>query len=227
MRIRNIGLMGAFFFGAPLAASADAVTYEFTGTVTSATGDYASAGPTISGTYIIDVGAGIPSQSALPVSFESIWFISAYGGTTYGTAPRAALVFGLTLSSGGVTYSNIVPNSLGSLSSVEGSPQASDEAMPTSFLAVNVAAVDENSNIVGSFSLAGGTGANAPFDANGLPIFANATGGAIGALSHATGVLEYTITSLTPVPLPAAAWLLLSGLGGLGTLVRRRGNVAA
>ncbi|MFI4914503.1 MAG: VPLPA-CTERM sorting domain-containing protein [Steroidobacterales bacterium] len=30
--------------------------------------------------------------------------------------------------------------------------------------------------------------------------------------------------TLTPVPLPAAAWMLLSGIGGLGLLARRRGS---
>lgn len=43
-----------------------------------------------------------------------------------------------------------------------------------------------------------------------------------------TSGLGYTPTGITPaVPLPAALWLMASGLGGLGLLARRRGSPAA
>jgi hypothetical protein len=56
-----------------------------------------------------------------------------------------------------------------------------------------------------------------------LSLAVNALGDALGETLEAdVSGGELTVTADTVVPLPAAVWLLLSGLGGLGILGRRR-----
>jgi hypothetical protein len=55
--------------------------------------------------------------------------------------------------------------------------------------------------------------------------YTNGTGdGRVGTFSYASGVLTYLFpgASAPPIPLPAAVWMLLSGLAGLGVVARRR-----
>jgi len=176
------------------------VTYAFTGMVTSATGIYSSAGSAVTGTFMIDFAGG---DGALPVPFTSPW-----SSFSVGSSP----VVRSTLKSGGVTFSDA--GSAGNITGVAGLATAEATA-PDEYFAYDTEFSDPLNSREHSFELAGGTGPSAPFDANGLPVFSNATGGASGTLNaysdNATvGQLNYTITSLTPVPTVSLSPLSLS-----------------
>jgi hypothetical protein len=49
----------------------------------------------------------------------------------------------------------------------------------------------------------------------------------IGAFTFSGNTLTYTLAAVSSVPLPAAAWLLISGLLGFGAVSRRRETAAA
>ncbi len=224
-------LVAAALVAGPLVANATSVTYDFTGSVTSATGIYASADTTVTGTYTINVAAGISSQNQGTVgSTTNGWNVQAYGGPQFGSTPiPIALVFGSTITSGSINYGSASPSSVGSNSNIEGYT-GSGASSPNTYYAQDseYSSSTSNSYTSSAFTLVGGYGANAPFDANGLPVFAQSFSN-VGILqstasNFSNGVLKYNITSFTlaPVPLPAAAWLLLSGVGGLGAFARKK-----
>ena len=210
-----IKLMAAAAMSASaIAAHASTVTFDFTGTVTKATGIYASAGATVTGTFSINTDARILAFSSGTVgSTAAPWLARAQGGAFYILPTLSALVTGSTLTSGGVSFSDTAPSSFGNDDIVEAF--ANSTGPPNSYLFEDQSFSDSSTWQEGYFQLNGGTGASAPYDANGLPLFANATI-RNGSLISSTGSrIDYTITSMTPVPLPASAWLLLSALGFL------------
>src|ERR1700749_104628 len=91
----------------PLAANATAITYDFTGTVTSTTGIYADAGPTVTGSITLNLSNGNAAQSSSGgPNLLSDWNVDAYGGPLVGTALPSALVVTFVVDSGGVKYTS-------------------------------------------------------------------------------------------------------------------------
>ena len=183
------GTEGTRAIALPVVSFGGPVAYVFTGTVTSGSDEYASSvGATVSGTLTIDFGAG---NGALPVSFTTPWNSGSSSST-----PR---VVTSTLQGGGVSFDYTSDDNDTAVASV--APQGS--SVPNEYDAYDNEWLTPTRNAEAGqrFQFYGGTGPNAPFDANGLPVFANATGGATGHFYYystgATGDLTYTITSFT------------------------------
>jgi len=226
MALNKIGFpIVAALIAAPIATNAASVTYDYTGTVSSASGVYSSAGSTVSGTITINFTAANLSQSSGAVgSSSAAWDAIAYGGTYYGPATPAALVFSWNLTSGGVSLGSSSPSSAGSDSYVYGYPAISGSV--SSWGASDIEFLSGTSSIDNQIALFG-TSTVAPYGySNGLPVLGSATSQGDELIdtvnSSNVGVLNYTITSLTPVPLPASALLIVSGLSGLGTFARKK-----
>ena len=213
--------IGAVLLTGPVSANAAAITYSFTGTVTAATGMYSSIaiGSSVDGTYTIDLSHAIASASILPVSQTAVWMSREWSGQTFGLPANDAYVFSMTATVAGTSYSTSpIPGAFQSLSDAIGEPGGQS----LYFLdELNYSTTQHSTESQVLLSQYGTT----PWSNDGLPIFSatvTGTGYFDSWTSGATSEVDYTITSLTaPVPLPAAGWLLLSALGGIGFVGRK------
>ncbi len=214
-----IGLLGA-----PIAANAASVTYDFTGTVTEGTGIYAGLSGPVSGTYTINIANANPAQSntTVPVSLTSNWTLTEETGSLYGISPSSAYIFSDTVNIGAVSYATATPGSYQSTSTIQSSFTGTEYNASERQTSITPTSITTES----TFALSNSTGA---YTSDGLPVgFALGQGntGDFGEILNDTAsedsFLEYSLTSLTPVPLPAAAWLMLSGFAGLGAFARKR-----
>jgi hypothetical protein len=232
-------LVGGAISLAPLAALASAVTYDFTGTVPPndpnfGAGIYSSSGPTISGSFTVDYGNAIPGQSfGTPGSSTETWLSLAQGGAVFGTSVPAGLVFSMSFTTGGVSFTSPGIGGDGVNSSVLVN---FDAITPQHTLTANEVHFFNGGYTLNSITLVA-SGAGGTLDANGFPLPLSPNLGNVGLLYNyavdpngptvTISALAYHIDSITlrtasPVPLPAAAWLMLSGLGGLGAMARKR-----
>lgn len=214
---------------------AQAVTYHFTGTVTSSSGIYSGAavGSQISGTYTINLSNENPLQSN-PVSLTTTWAAQTHSGLPYGTTLNSNLVFATAAAGGSFSYTSAA-GPYSTLSEVQGVANGVQEI----YFGEEIEYLNSTTEVYSQFSLNQIAGTAALWNSNGQPttyLPTGSTGNSTGAIQQivagtTTGSLNYTITSLTgnsvtqppapssDVPLPPWALALLS-LGLIGAISR-------
>lgn len=214
--------------------SADAaiLTYAFTGIVTNAQGTFATfngqsvLGYTVTGTYTFNYGAAIPSQSSgTPGSNAWNSHSDFPGNFPPGGSLVDLLVFTSTAQVVGtnISYATTPPSGTG----YNIGSYATGNGGGTGFQASEQANQANGGDTQSTFGL-GGTNVLSVYDSNGGPVYPPALqpGSGSGNFGVATGVdtgvINYNITSISAVPLPASGWLVMSALSGLGVMTRRR-----
>ena len=223
-------------------AGATTLTYTFTGVVTNAQGSWATyngqtvIGDTVTGTYVFNYSAAIPSQSA---------GTPGNGGPPNGPGWGSYSDFPGNFPSGGSLSGNLVFTSTAQVTGTNisyattapspgydiGSYAVGYDNGGSEFQASEQANQANGGDTQSTFGI-GGSIPGQVFDANGgpvypssLPLGAGSGDFAVTTGGSATNVINYDITSIspaTPVPLPASVWLMLSGVAALGATARRR-----
>jgi hypothetical protein len=225
---------------APDSANADTVvTYNFSGYVEYADGSLftnagITGGITVTGTYTFDLTN--PSATLQgSVGSTAAWELLANG--------TSAVFSTKTLQVGGISYASASPANGAATSYVSGGPYNSTgqylNASESNSLAT-LHGVQGLSSFLSFYSCYNGCGGTLPLGepaylATGLPVSLNndsqnyLSSNVYGGINFGgnTDYMVYQITDLEPagsttVPLPSAAWLMLSGLAALGALAQKK-----
>lgn len=215
--MKKLSGLGLFLALLPLSVFAAPVTLDFTGVVTSTYNEPGIAvGTAFSGTMTFDYANSTATTGTVGSTSGALW-----QGLT---ADPANPVFSMTATIGSTLFT-VQP----SASVTYNSPTQNyvNGSGGTSFYAVNVLAQSVVTYLQAQVSLSNPSGGL--YDLSGLPLLPSSGTTQNNFFATETTGVHFDITSLTPapVPLPAAGWLLVSGLGAMGAMVRRRRTAVA
>lgn len=215
-------LIPLLIYAAPASLQAALLTFNFTATVDSATGIWADQGSVVTGSYSYesDLVDDFPTNTSIDL------FVS--------NSPNEGAVWDLTVTVGNVTQTSSDnfnnPGSAHHLMEV----RDTDQEDSFTFAAVRVFPGDDDAAIRLIDTPAGGVDGIAPGSgsltdtplstAPDVTLFETATGEWIArnTSNEQIGRLDFTVTSITLVPIPPALYLFGSGLLGLVGISRQR-----
>ena len=184
------------------AASAQSVTYDYTGTVTEVVGTPGSLaiGSNVSGTYTFDLAAGIPALQVGTVGDPNgLWSVSAYGGVSFSLPVPSAFVFSDTLVGGGYSFTSSATSPTSPYSSVNGYGPSYGGGIGF-FQGAYFDNFADGSSTESAINLYGA--GVLPYDASGLPVLTHDPDSFSVVETNSAGnltVLQYTVDSLTLV----------------------------
>jgi hypothetical protein len=195
----------------PLAANAQTITYNFTGTVVYATGVYGAiaAGTPISGTYTFDFSYSNPSQTGgggAPGNTTTQWTVGSYSGTEFTAPPVTGLAFSSTAQVGGFSYASAAPGLWYSDNYFSGAPESIVSGGPGPGYRFNASEQQDptNPNFTTGSDLQIDSPSAPPWSSDGLPLLVPLSTNAADFYFTASGsapednAVNYTISSLTP-----------------------------
>lgn len=207
----------------PIAAGAQAETFDYSGIVTSSSNAPSVLdGMTITGTYTIDLANGNPYSGSGSVNYFAPWTYAVSpspDGNPLGSAyVEPGPVFASTAKVGSFSYASVASPIFPNGSSVTGAEQGG------SYFAFETATPKNSFSRSSSFEITG----NPAYSPNGMPLFGQGSTGMGDVIIDVGGVqsvIDYNIKSITAAPEmdPASVASALTLLfGGLAVLRGRR-----